>query len=117
MQSHAQRSHALFRAPAIESTRTNNTVKFHPGMHGGMLRVEGGGGFFNQSIGFTPKSWTDSGHRFHKLEVTAGADGDNEVRIAHGIRAVSAQTGPSPSTRLSAMPQRWIADARAPSSP
>lgn len=33
---------------------------FHPGMSEGEFRIEGPGGMFNQSIGFTPPRWEDS---------------------------------------------------------
>ena len=56
-------------------------VKFHPGMRGGHLRVEGFGGFDNTDIGFTPKDFDASGKKLHMLELTVGADGVNEVCI------------------------------------
>lgn len=63
-----------------------NAVKFHPGMHGGQLRVEGKGGWSNRSMPFTPAAWTSSGKKLHALELTVGADGQNEVCF-RGIEA------------------------------
>eukprot|EP00411_Alexandrium_monilatum_P124000 CAMPEP_0175640746 /NCGR_PEP_ID=MMETSP0097-20121207/4404_1 /TAXON_ID=311494 /ORGANISM="Alexandrium monilatum, Strain CCMP3105" /LENGTH=324 /DNA_ID=CAMNT_0016946501 /DNA_START=27 /DNA_END=1001 /DNA_ORIENTATION=+ len=63
----------------VSKDKPGSAVKFHPGMHGGQLRVEGFGGFQNQSVGFTPESWSRSGRKLHTLEVTVGADGTNEV--------------------------------------
>merc|ERR1719162_2222835 len=56
-------------------------MKFHPGMHGGQLRIEGFGGFGNQSIGFTPKNWTDSCQKYHDIDFHLRPDGLNEVAI------------------------------------
>jgi hypothetical protein len=38
----------------ISKDKKTNAVKFHPGMRGGQLRIEGVGGFHNQNLGFTP---------------------------------------------------------------
>uniref|UniRef100_A0A7S2UU25 Uncharacterized protein n=1 Tax=Fibrocapsa japonica TaxID=94617 RepID=A0A7S2UU25_9STRA len=70
-------------------------VKFHPGMSGGQLRLEGPGGFRNQNIAFTPLCWsevltgieagTQNGQdRLHQLEFYLSADGHNEVRLRTG---------------------------------
>jgi len=56
-------------------------IKFHPGMSGGELRLEGYGGWYNQSIGFTPENWTASHGNFHTLEFWLGVDGDNKFQI------------------------------------
>lgn len=71
----------VYNGYGISSKKKQNAVKFHPGMGGGQLRVEGLGGWGNQSIGFTPLSWAQSGHQFHTLELTLGADGKNEMCI------------------------------------
>jgi len=67
----------------ISNDHRGNCVKFHPGMSGGCLRVEGPGGFGNQDIGFKPENWSDSEHRLNLLEITVGTDGKNEVRITN----------------------------------
>lgn len=61
--------------------KKQNAVKFHPGMHGGKLRVEGVGGWGNQEL-FTPKGWTQSGNKYHTLAITVGADGLNTVELS-----------------------------------
>merc|ERR1711957_183706 len=48
-------------------------------MGGGQLRIEGVGGFYNSNVGFTPRGWTESGNKYHTLEVTLGSDGKNEL--------------------------------------
>jgi len=40
-----------------KKSKSQCAVKFHPGMNGGMLRVEGAGGFRNQNVGFRPLTW------------------------------------------------------------
>ena len=60
-------------------TRRVSAVKFHPGVTGGQLRVEGLGGWSNDDVGFTPASWTSCEQRLHLMELTLGADGSNEV--------------------------------------
>mmetsp|Transcript_81796 Transcript_81796/g.147712 ORF Transcript_81796/g.147712 Transcript_81796/m.147712 type:complete len:343 (+) Transcript_81796:78-1106(+) len=64
-----------------DSQTCKNYIKFHPGMGGGQLRVEGPGGWLNQNIGFTPVAWTESGQKFHTLHLVLGANGDNLMRI------------------------------------
>lgn len=71
----------VYNGYGISNNKKQNAVKFHPGMRGGQLRVEGLGGWGNQSIGFTPSNWSDSGHRYHTLELTLSADGENEMCI------------------------------------
>jgi len=71
----------VYNSMGVSRDKRGNAVKFHPGMSGGQLRVEGVGGWHNQSIGFTPKAWTQSEHKYHLLELTLGADGENEVCI------------------------------------
>jgi len=61
--------------------RQRNALKFHPGMGGGQLRMEGAGGFHNSSVGFTPKSWSESGKKPHTLEVMLRTNGNNTVRL------------------------------------
>merc|ERR1740138_11437 len=34
-----------------------NAIKFHPGMSGGELRVEGVGGYGNSNMGYRPANW------------------------------------------------------------
>jgi len=65
----------------LSEDKRQNAVKFHPGMNGGQLRIEGKGGFGNTHIGFTPKSWTESGKKYHTLKLTLGADGNNQIRF------------------------------------
>jgi hypothetical protein len=57
----------------------SNSIKFHPNMDGGQLRVEGSGGFHNTDIGFTPPGWSGSGNKLAILEITISADGNNEI--------------------------------------
>lgn len=64
----------------LSETRARNAVKFHPGMHGGELRVEGRGGFPNQNVGFRPAAWQE-GNRLHTLKLELGADGTNAVTL------------------------------------
>jgi len=64
--------------------KRQNAVKFHPGMEGGALRVEGVGGFSNQDMNLTPKSWTQAGQTYHTLSITVGADGQNMVTFKCG---------------------------------
>ena len=69
----------VYNGYGISKDKKTNAVKFHPGMGGGQLRIEGVGGFQNQNLGFTPENWTDSHKRFHRLDVTLGKDGSNEL--------------------------------------
>lgn len=70
-----------FRARTTEKQQRQNAVKFHPGMAGAQLRVEGVGGWPNQRVPFTPQGWTTAGHRYHTLAITVRADGENVVRL------------------------------------
>lgn len=74
-------------------TKSDNVVKFHPGMGGGQLRVEGTGGFHNTDVGFTPLNLSDAGERLHVMEITVSADGDNEVRFISATDASATWTG------------------------
>ncbi|CAE8629370.1 unnamed protein product [Polarella glacialis] len=58
-----------------------NYIKFHPGMGGGGMRVEGPGGWDNQANGFKPAFWTASRHKFHNLHFAFNASGENLMRI------------------------------------
>jgi hypothetical protein len=58
-----------------------NAIKFHPGMSGGQLRIEGNGGRGNRSIGFTPENWTVSRNKLHQFEITLNTDGSNHMRV------------------------------------
>lgn len=69
----------VYNGYGLSKGKKTNAVKFHPGMFGGQIRIEGVGGFGNQSMDFTPTNWTNSGKQFHRLEVTLGKDGANEV--------------------------------------
>jgi len=69
----------VYNGYGLSKDQRGNVVKFHPGMGGGQLRVEGLGGWGNQSMGFTPASWSESGNKLHTLELTVGRDGTNEV--------------------------------------
>jgi len=71
----------LYNGYGVSSKKKQSAIKFHPGMGGGELRVEGLGGWGNQSVGFTPKSWTASRHKLHTLALTIGADGQNVVQL------------------------------------
>jgi hypothetical protein len=59
----------------------SNSIKFHPDMRDGQLRVEGPGGFHNQDIGFTPLGWSASTNELTILEITISADGANEILV------------------------------------
>jgi len=61
--------------------KKQNAIKFHPGMSGGQLRIEGIAGWGNSSIGFTPANWSECANKYHTLELTLGADGRNEMCI------------------------------------
>lgn len=69
----------LYNGYGLNTKNRGNVVKFHPGMGGGAMRVEGAGGWGNQDVGFTPASWSASGTKLHTLEVTFATDGTNEV--------------------------------------
>ena len=74
---HSYNEHSL-----VSSGTCSALVKFHPGMSGGQLRVEGPGGFGNRSVPqWDPKSWSGAAESLHQLEITLGADGNNEVRV------------------------------------
>uniref|UniRef100_A0A7S2AL15 Uncharacterized protein n=1 Tax=Alexandrium andersonii TaxID=327968 RepID=A0A7S2AL15_9DINO len=71
----------VYNGAGLSRDKKRSAVKFHPGMHGGMLRVEGTGGFGNSGVGFLPESWTGAARKFHTLRLTLGANGENLVRI------------------------------------
>ncbi|CAJ1432618.1 unnamed protein product [Effrenium voratum] len=71
----------IFNGFGLSEDKNSNAIKFHPGLRGGQLRVEGVGGFGNSEMGFTPKNWTQSGHKFHSFVVTIGADGENQLEV------------------------------------
>lgn len=62
--------------------RRRNAVKFHPGMSGGQLRVEGAGGFGNQDVGFAPKAFSESGS-LHTIVLKLCTNGVNMIQL-HG---------------------------------
>lgn len=63
----------------VSKDRRSNAIKFHPGMKGGQLRVEGKGGFGNKDIGFTPGNWKATNRRTHILKMVLGTEGRNEI--------------------------------------
>lgn len=65
----------------VSQDRRSNAVKFHPGMSGGQLRIEGRGGWGNQDIGFTPLGYTASGNKLHSFGLTTQVDGCNRFDI------------------------------------
>lgn len=69
---------------AQASTR-RNVVKFHPGMHGGALRVEGVGGWGNSSVGVRPASLREAEGALHTLRITVRTSGVNTVEFK-GVR-------------------------------
>merc|ERR1712107_331031 len=71
----------IYNGYGFSKGKIQNAVKFHPGMHRGQLRIEGPGGFYNQSMPFTPRAWTESGNKYHTLHLTLGADGQNILRF------------------------------------
>ena len=60
----------VYNGYGLSEGKKQNAVKFHPGMGGGAVRVEGLGGFGNQDMRFTPANWSGSGHQFHTLHLT-----------------------------------------------
>ena len=57
-------------------------VKFHPGMVGGSLRVEGPGGFSNLSVsGWLCNNLEHSGGELHQIRITCRASGQNTISI------------------------------------
>jgi len=64
----------------VTKNKATNAVKFHPGMRGAQLRVEGGGGFYNSNVGFTPQNWSDT-KKLHTLEITLRTTGENEILL------------------------------------
>lgn len=71
----------IYNGYGVSDDKKQNAIKFHPGMAGGQLRVEGPGGWGNDNIGFTPANWSNSGNKYHTLELTVRADGANEICI------------------------------------
>jgi len=71
----------VYNGYGLQKDKNSNAIKFHPGMGGGQLRIEGVGGFGNQDIGFTPQDWTSSENSFHTLEVSLGTDGQNNLKL------------------------------------
>jgi len=65
----------------LSDKKNSNAIKFHPGMGGGQLRIEGAGGFNNKDMGYTPANWTESGKAFHTFQVTIGTDGKNLLKV------------------------------------
>jgi len=65
----------------IPARLRRNVVKFHPGMHGGQLRVEGAGGWGNQSMGFTPASLREEDGGLHTLKLTVRTTGINTIQF------------------------------------
>merc|ERR1712187_69114 len=55
---------------------------FHPGMGGGMFRIEGSGGHYNKDIGFTPPKWEDAvgGTKF---TIELNKSGNHKVTLTH----------------------------------
>eukprot|EP00931_Biecheleriopsis_adriatica_P022985 TRINITY_DN14630_c0_g1_i1.p1 TRINITY_DN14630_c0_g1~~TRINITY_DN14630_c0_g1_i1.p1 ORF type:complete len:407 (+),score=82.50 TRINITY_DN14630_c0_g1_i1:85-1221(+) len=66
---------------AKPAEKKRNVVKFHPGMHGGLLRIEGVGGWNNTDIGFTPKSLSQTGGALHTLILTLRKCGRNTIEF------------------------------------
>jgi len=77
----ANGSVSLYNGLGLTPGTDRNAIKFHPDMHGGQLRIEGRGGFFNSNIGFTPKGWTSSKHWLQGLEITLSRSGNNTLKI------------------------------------
>lgn len=73
----------IYNGYGISDDKVQNAVKFHPGMRGGQIRIEGVGGWGNTEMGFTPANWTASGKKFHTLELMCHADGKNLLTV-HG---------------------------------
>lgn len=71
----------IFSGWGVSKTKNSNVIKFHPGMRGGQLRIEGAGGFANCDMGFTPQNWTQSERKFHTFQVTIGTDGRNQLKV------------------------------------
>jgi len=71
----------IYNGYGISKDKKQNAIKFHPGMSRGELRIEGAGGWGNSDIGFTPTNWSESGNKYHTLELTMRADGNNEMCI------------------------------------
>lgn len=65
----------------LSESKKSNAIKFHPAMHGGLLRIEGAGGFPNCNMGYTPLNWTESEKKFHTFEVTLAVDGRNHLKV------------------------------------
>jgi len=71
----------VYNSYGVSRDKRSNAIKFHPGMRGGQLRIEGRGGFYNSDTGFTPLNWSESGEKLHMFEITVGADGENRLRM------------------------------------
>lgn len=71
----------IYNGYGISSDKVQNAVKFHPGMRGGQIRIEGVGGWRNTEMGFTPANWTQSRKNFHTMQITCQADGKNRLTV------------------------------------
>eukprot|EP00933_Yihiella_yeosuensis_P036044 TRINITY_DN2973_c0_g3_i3.p1 TRINITY_DN2973_c0_g3~~TRINITY_DN2973_c0_g3_i3.p1 ORF type:complete len:334 (-),score=61.14 TRINITY_DN2973_c0_g3_i3:288-1289(-) len=71
----------IYNGYGISDDKVQNAIKFHPQMSGGQLRNEGAGGWGNSNVGFTPLSWQQSQHKFHKLQLLLKPDGSNTFTI------------------------------------
>ena len=56
-----------------------NDIVFHPGLSGGLLRVEGPGGFWNTDVGFTPAAGV-----LHLLRVESDGTGHFDITLVDG---------------------------------
>jgi hypothetical protein len=63
----------------VENPSIDNNIVFHPGASGGLLRVEGLGGFGNQNVGFTPAQGV-----LHTLEITSDGLGHFTLTFTDG---------------------------------
>eukprot|EP00440_Ansanella_granifera_P041277 gb/GFBE01044763.1/.p1 GENE.gb/GFBE01044763.1/~~gb/GFBE01044763.1/.p1 ORF type:complete len:330 (+),score=68.93 gb/GFBE01044763.1/:1-990(+) len=65
----------------LSDDKISNAIKFHPGMRGGQIRVEGVGGWGNTTMNFTPANWSNSGNKLHTFELTVRPDGNNMLVV------------------------------------
>jgi len=71
-----------------------NVIKFHPGMLGGALRVEGVGGWGNSDVGFRPASLREAEGALHTLRIILRTSGVNTVEFT-GVQSGADET-PAP---------------------
>lgn len=71
---------ASSRACPSRASKHMNRLCYHPGMHGGQLRMEGPGGHNNKDLGWTPNA-TEDGSSLQIITLRVAADGVHRYTI------------------------------------